>query len=307
MNADDELVLDALPSASLGSDGVWFRVNCPFCIGTHGKDDKRWSLGIQRGSGAYHCFRCGTSGRLPAGALPDELAGFVLAERKRDEPPPMIQPPSGWTPLWFDPGLHAPTFTGARKYLHARGFDLDAWTSARIGAVDRGVHKYTTREGEEREQRVVRRVVVPVIASDGQTWLGWVARDWTGRAMRKYLYPGGMARGSILFEQARLTEPDDGQPVLVVEGVFDALPYLGHVVACLGKPSHRHVELLKETRRPLAVCLDGDAWEEGYALAMRLRLAGARAGFVRLPATEDPCSVDHDWLRKAAADSIKAL
>ena len=48
----------------------------------------------------------------------------------------------------------------------------------------------------------------------------------------------------------------------------------------------------------------GDAWEEGWALAMRLRLHGMRAGSVRLPPRKDPDQVDPAWLRAAARASL---
>ena len=73
------------------------------------------------------------------------------------------------------------------------------------------------------------------------------------------------------------------------------------MVACLGKPNEAHLALLQEARRPVVVVLDGDAWEEGEALSLRLRFEGLRAGFVRLPPKTDPDEVSPalvwDWAR----------
>lgn len=293
---NDEIVIEVLQDARLGMNG-WYRANCPFCVDTTGRLDKRFSFGILATNGVYHCFRCGTSGKLQT---PPEW--FTSAAESL--PPPAeaaeeIKPPTDMYPLWMEPGLNAYSFRDARRFLRGRGFGLATWRRANLHAVLDGAYNY-----EDKKQRVKQRVVAPILASDGKTWLGWVGRDWTNKADRKYLYPAGMARGVLLYEHARIHEEGD-DPLLVVEGVFDALPYIGDAVACLGKPSRWQVEALKESRRPIVVCLDGDAWEEAYALAGRLRLDGKRAGYVRLPPKEDPNSVDADWLKTEAKRSLR--
>ena len=106
-----------------------------------------------------------------------------------------------------------------------------------------------------------------------------------------------------MYEHRVLHETTE-EPAIVVEGVFDALPYFGRALAVLGKPSPWQVEALAATQRPIAVVLDGDAWEQGWALANKLQLAGVRAGSVRLPAGEDPNSVDRNWLLYEAARCV---
>ena len=87
------------------------------------------------------------------------------------------------------------------------------------------------------------------------------------------------------------------EPVMVVEGCFDALPYWPDAAALLGKPGEAQVRSLLEAKRPVVVVLDGDSWEEGMMLSMDLELQGQRSGYVRLPPKQDPNSVDHNWLR----------
>jgi hypothetical protein len=48
------------------------------------------------------------------------------------------------------------------------------------------------------------------------------------------------------------------------------------------------------------VTLDGDAWEIGRALAMRLQLKGKQANFIRLPPKKDPNDLGVEVLTELA-------
>jgi hypothetical protein len=129
------------------------------------------------------------------------------------------------------------------------------------------------------------------------------ARDIYGRSSIKYIYPRGMPRGSFLFNEAALYVETD-EPVIPMEGVFDAMPYYPHATAFMGKPSDQHYDLLCQSQRPIAVAMDGDATIEGWSLTMKLRLDGLRAGHVALPAGRDPNSVDRAALVHTARRCI---
>jgi DNA primase len=137
-------------------------------------------------------------------------------------------------------------------------------------------------------------VVVPILSPDGE-WLGHVGRSWQKDAELPYLYGKGLQRRETLYNAAALNVQTD-KPVMVVEGVLDALALWPDAVAVLGKPSEPQIWALADAARPVAVVLDGDAWSEGEALAMTLRLEGQRAGSVRLPPKTDPDEVDRGWL-----------
>jgi DNA primase len=92
--------------------------------------------------------------------------------------------------------------------------------------------------------------------------------------------------------------PRTQEPLWVVEGVFDALPLFPYGVATFGKSvTPEQVELLASLRRPLVVCLDGDAWTECMALAARLGMRRQAAGrdndvtWAKLPPASDPGSL----------------
>lgn len=288
VSSKDSLVLDAYQSGRTGSNG-WVRNNCPFCPYVLGKDDDDAAFGVQEGTGFYMCFKCETRGKLrkppdwfPIDELPDEV------EEDEDEDPDW-EPPAGYTELWTREALKTMTLRPARRYLYRRALDEhDVWADAALGVCTGGYFG--------------GRIIIPVRDGEGRWW-GYAGRDYTGRQDPPYLYPKGFHREQHMYEQHLLYEETD-RPVLVVEGPLDVLAYWGCAVGCLGKPAESHIELLAEAKRPIAVCLDGDAWEEGEAVAMRLRLRGKVAGFVKIPAKEDPHSLyekyGRGWLLRKA-------
>ena len=282
----NELARQALSAAKFVTASGHARTNCPFCEAVVGKVDKKQCLGISVRSGFYKCWRCHTKGKL------DGKEFDIPAVEKPVEKAPM-QAPEGFYELGRGPGATAISFSEAREYLHHRGLtDPAVWAEARIGATLKG--------------RCSNRVVVPVTSPEG-AWWGWVARSWLKGVDRPYLNAPGMTVGSDghFFNHAALLQPSE-RPVLVMEGVFDALHYWPHAVAVLGKPTEEQVHELAVCPRPVVVALDGDAWREGWALAMRLRLEGQQAGAVRLPPGADPDEVEPGWLWEEAEASLEA-
>lgn len=282
----EECELIAHAVSSLSGHG-WLRANCPLCEST-GKPDKKKSLGFNTRSGGWNCFKCGSKGRLPKKLL--EITAFegeaAPVERKSD-PPPQMELPRGFCELYSDLGMTSILLEPARRYLFDRGVSPHIGKELGIGGVVSGFY--------------AGRIVVPVRDEFGSL-VGWVGRDWTGKHPRKYLYPKGFSRAHVFNVQALYEQTEI--PLLVVEGVFDALPYYPSAIACLGKPTKAHLQRFSEAKRPMVVCLDGDAWEEGWILSMRLQFEGVRAGFVRIPPGEDPGSVGVAWLLEQAAKAV---
>jgi len=269
MRGEQELVEAALTDARQTVTG-WLRCTCPFCMDRVGKQDKRQSLSVKPGDWIYRCWRCHISGKLkhePTGA-------DHLAQPERDLSEFDLGPPETFLLLGEGPGAQDFAGRAARRYLlEHRRVPRSTWRQAGIGYCRRG--------------RAARRIVVPVHPLGSTEWRGWVGRAWNPDVDLRYVYPPGMPRGQLLFNaDALLVETTT--PVLVVEGVFDALPHWPNAVACLGKPVESQVQMMKGARRPLLVALDGDAWSEGAALAMRLNLSGKTAASLRLPPRKDP-------------------
>lgn len=288
---NNQLVEHALRGAKFGR--AWLRAVCPFCA-IDGHTDRKHSLGVSASTGRYECFRCGTRGKLrsppdPAAAPPDLARPETV----------YMAAPEEYVPLGKPPGLTAIALEPARAYLHSRRLTKPrVWARYQIGAATEGYW--------------AGRIIVPMLTTDEDDpqWLGWVARLWRnpgphaeGRHAMKYLYPKGMPRGLNLWNH-RAMLIDTPQPVLIVEGVLDALPFGDHAAATLGKLSQWQLEALLESRRPISIVFDGDAWREGWALAARLRFEGRRAGYVRLPPKTDPDEVDAEYLLTEAVRSL---
>jgi len=262
----------------------WWRANCPYCLSASGKPDRRQSLGIKPKISFFMCFKCGAKGRLP-----DALSRSMLEKGPDESPPPIKGPPDGYEPIWTDDVWTSLYLETPRAYLERRGVSRAIAKSSRIGIAVDG--------------RYASRVIVPCLDLDGSTWLGFSARDWTDKQELRYRYPRGMQRAKFLYNQVALYTETDA-PVIIVEGVFDALPYWPNAVACLGKPGELHERLMAEASRPIAVCLDGDSWEEGFILSEKLKLEGRQAGYVQLPPCTDPNTVDRAWLMEEAKKCI---
>jgi hypothetical protein len=276
------------PSAT--SEG-WVRVNCPYCLDRVGKADRRASIGFNVKSGYFRCFRCKAKGR--ARGFEDIAQGDKWAPPLAPQEREVCLPPQGFVALRDEPGRSAAATTPAWDYLAARGVSVQAIEEADIGFI----------VGQYPGSIWAHRVVVPICDPDAGSWVGWVARALR-KVEPKYLNASGPWASHYLFNGAALHE-ETAEPALIVEGVFDALPYWPQACALLGKPSHAQVAVLAGALRPLAICLDGDARDESWALAMRLRLEGARVGVVVLPPGTDPNEgVDPEWLRVRAVECL---
>lgn len=130
------------------------------------------------------------------------------------------------------------------------------------------------------------RMVVP-IRLDGEV-VSFIARDMTGTADKKVLYPKGCKTSRMLFNYDRARRFDR---VILVEGVLDALRTGPRCMAILGTNlSDSQVTLLANSEaREVVVMLDGDAAGEAGALKVVERLRSMfKLRVVRLPRGLDP-------------------
>lgn len=283
-SSSNQLVAAAFAHASPSPTG-WYRAACPLCLVTLGKEDRHKSLAILIGVWKWHCFRCGRAGRLSG-----PPTGTEVADLPEIEPvdPAELCAPDGFVSLADGDGFTALSFEPARAMLKRRRVTRQTCRELGIGATLRGKAAY--------------RVVVPV--KTGREWFGWVGRSWAKNSVLPYLYPRGMERGELLFNAAALQVETD-EPALIVEGVFDALPHWPNAVACLGKPTDTQFEIMLGARRPLVVVLDGDAWREGEALAMGLKLSGKKDAFaIKLPPATDPGDLTIEDLNLHIRESV---
>lgn len=272
----EEALVDARPS----SNG-WSRANCPVCeMSGHSKDTKL-SLGIHE-SGGWHCFRCLNSGFIGEKSSEPTIEPILPIE---EDELPSIDLPDEFIPLWGNGARESIRLRVPVTYLLSRGFDEDIWEKAKIGVCLNGFY--------------FDRIIVPVFDFSGEKTLGFVARLWRKEKEDelRYRYPKGMKRGSILYEEHLLYEVTD-EPLLIVEGIMDALSFYGRACALFGKPSAKHKQLLLKANRPLAIMLDADAFPESWALSSWLKLEGKQANVIKLPPGQDPNTVNKDYVQE---------
>lgn len=283
-------MVEALGRAFTPSSG-WYRCDCPLCLSNQGKEDRRQSLALNSETGGYVCHRCGSTGRISPSALSElSRSSTSFSSSPATDYSLTQRPPPGFFPLTGE-NLRGRTTLRAQQYLMGRGIGPKTWEDTGMGVCISG--------------HFARRVVVPIFDRSGQDWQGFVARDYTGQSASRYLYPKGMKRAINLFNHHLLAR-DTEEPVLVVEGVFDALPH-ADAVALLGKPSRQHPDLIARTKRPIVVCLDGDAWEVSQALYMQLKLRGARACWIHMPPDKDPGDTSPEEMQRMIRAAMENL
>ena len=225
------------------------------------KVDRKRSLSYQALTGCYKCFRCGASGR----------AEFTEGAETYEPRIEIIKQPDCFYDLSQEPGRTSLDCAPFRKYVFTRMSER-VLSQTHVGACLAG-----NMDG---------RVIVPMFANDGTTWCWYVGRTINPGVSKKYLYPRGSRKGIIYNHAALLVETDE--PVIVTEGCFDVFPFWPNAVALLGKVTEEQYEALLVARRPVCVVLDGDAWQEGAMLALRLQMCGQRATALKLEPKKDP-------------------
>lgn len=284
----NDLVAENLHTAVKSTNG-YRRMNCPLCEAQSGKRDTKRSMGVHK-SGWYKCMKCESKGRIRS----DELDGDNWAYEAPDKAAEPLYVPYDYVRL-AGSNLARPDFQAAQEYLRSRNVPETTWDQAGIG-VSMNDYKFK------------RRIIVPVSFTPRivTSWQGYVGRVWENPKDDKtlrYLYPKGMDRGNVMWNQRQL-EIESTSPALIVEGVFDGLPHWPHCVAALGKPGKGHEAILGRAQRPLVFCLDGDAWKLARGLAMRFALKGMQVGYVKLPAGTDPAEFETETLLELAEEAL---
>ncbi len=267
----NEDIRGAVADANHIQGAEFVRVICPVCIDRTGKADRRKSLSFNLRSGSYRCFKCGVEGWIRNWG---EEGPEIDDEDDHEPAQTTVEKPAGYLPLWEGAALETALARPAIAYAERR-CPRRLWQELQIGAC--------IVDGEPQ----FGRVIVPVL-DDHDKWQGWVGRMWRDGTLKPYYNMPGHWASEVLFNPRALADHQASTPLVLVEGVFDAIHLWPHAVAVLGKPGPAQVAQLLRTRRSVAVLLDGDAWREGWALAQDLRLEGIKAGSIRLPPRTDP-------------------
>jgi len=246
---------------SLAGDNVLLL--CPF------HSDTEPSLSVSLEKDLFYCFGCGTTGNVVDFVARIENVNELEAHRKvvalrrrnskmihsfrrlqsvsTSAPTPEIYPIPAWEWVW----LYS-TEKDPRWYPFSRGIEPETLYTWCVGW-----DSYT-------------RAVVFHIAFSG-TYAGWQKRRVDGGTPPYICSPGLQKTG--LYWSAEFVDVDQDQPLLLVEGPFDALKAYQfgwhNVAAVLGSLSRAQEALLVSLKIPFVCAFDND--DAGRAYFSRLR------------------------------------
>ena len=253
-----------------------YAFHCPFC--NHRKPKLEINMATnEEGKNPWECWVCQTRGRTIRSLLrqlktPREQAADILkylpkgtyVEYKQLS---IIELPKEYQPL-YTASQTSVIANKVRKYLYDRGLSSNDFIKYSIG--------YTT-SGE-----YGGRIIIPSYSQSGQLNF-FIARTYDGNYF-KYKNPEA-SKDIIFFEN--LINWD--QPIILCEGVFDAMAIRRNAIPILGKSisTSLYKRIITSKLQDIYVALDNDARDRAYEIAEKFLNQGKRVFLINLP-DKDP-------------------
>ena len=229
--------------------------HCPFC--NHHKKKLQVNFETQK----WHCWVCNKGGykvgillrkiNAPKEIIKDALKylnEYVSYSKDKDEITKyQVSLPKHYKPMWLK--TNDPLYRNAMIYLKRRGIGVREILRYSIGYCDGGSYS--------------NRIIVP--SYDGEGKLNYfIARDMFPDSNFKYKNPP-MSKDTVAFELFI----NWNEPIILCEGVFDAISIRKNVIPLLGKfPSKTLVKRLIEKKvKTIYVALDEDAKKDAVKLS----------------------------------------
>jgi len=287
-----------IPFEDGGSKAV--NVHCPFC------NDRKFHCGIFLDKHNYFCWRCKTRGGLFH--LLHHMTALSLADYRRltqDAKPLLASEQTAsqrihakftdaQTEPWVHPGkIELPgrlvdwrlcaEYPALRQFIEQRKVSM--------ASCDNGGARYVGPVGD-----YANRLILP-IWDDRFMPVTFQARDVTGQAKQKYLNPHGRPLGDWLYWSS---EDMDGEPMYLVEGIFDVWRMEYNAVAGFGKNLTRRQRamLIEEDPERLIIAWDADAYGDALEVGRSLANILKSVGVVRLPDGMDPDSMGREAIER---------
>lgn len=278
-----EMVLAAIEGATPGASG-WYRVPCPFCE-RDGEMSTKKKLSVSAETGYFICFRatCGAKGFVNTS---EKFLARKPAKPKAAETDGRVPLPEEFVSLASSDRSTSIALRPYINYLYSRGITDAIIEEARLGCCLKG--KYATM------------VVVPV--THCREVAGFTSRSI---ASKFYSNPPDFHRTRYMLNGDALQD-DTTEPIVIVEGPFDALRHWPYAVACFGKPTHHHIKQIQASKRPVVFALDADAQMEGWGHALTFEVSGRDARFLQLRPGTDPGKTTHEEFMEWALSAPRA-
>jgi len=235
--------------------------NCPFCH----HHNKKFAINVVNNK--WHCWVCGAKGNSLIGLFRkldvskyqiDELKSIITEDDvshfiDNNVESAELRLPSEFKPLWIPTNTYE--YRHAIAYLKKRnisGYDIIRY---RMGYCETGNYG--------------GRIIVP--SYDSNNSLNYfVARSYHDASM-KYKNPP-VSKNVIIFEE----QINWNEPLVLCEGVFDAISIRRNAIPMLGKfiPKKLETKLLEHNVKKIYILLDADARSEAIELEHKLKSHG---------------------------------
>jgi len=266
-----ESVLGKGQSTSKGN----YAFKCPFC--THHKNKLEISLRTTaKRENFWHCWVCGAKGKTlltlfkkvkaPKDKI-DELNLLVVPTKKEEIVTGTLELPKEFISLSnsVEDKIAQIEAKHALKFLKKRGITQNDIIKYNIGFCKEGKYEY--------------RVIIPSYDEYGKLNY-FIARDYKEPSLQKYKNPPASAKDVIGFELYINWDA----PIILVEGMFDALTIKRNVIPLFGKVIHGKLmeKLVKSSVDRIYIALDNDARKDALKQAETLMSYGKEVYLVEM-------------------------
>ena len=266
-NTDKNKVTNTLTNvmgSALTLKGSELAFNCPFC--NHHKPKLQINTDTQK----WHCWNCNSGGKKLTSLLRKldvdsktislirDIYGDTNWNPQKDdlETKVFIQLPKEYITLSNPPLGFNPEYKHAMLYLTHRGIGMKEIIKYNIGYCKEGLY--------------ARRIIIPSYDLNGQINY-FISRSYYVEETMKYKNPP-ISKNIIMFE----SQIDWSEPIILCEGVFDAITIKRNAIPLLGKfPSKMLIEkMFMSNVTNIVIALDNDAINEALKAAEYFRKNG---------------------------------
>jgi len=262
-NSVESLLDKAFGKGLIARDGLNYQLICPFCAKKSRSLKRKFHVRLD--DFRYHCWVCGAKGKniwsLVKKLRPDipgipnvkSSKTFVVEEVEEES----LKMPENLVPAFRK--SKDPDIRSVQNYLKKRGITVQKMMRWRI---------MTSKEGQFR-----RRALIPSFDDEGNLNY-YVARSIDENTFR---YKNAKVRKSdIVFNEIDI---DWKKPIVLVEGVFDAIKCPENTIPLLGSSISKNSKIYKKivkNQSDVVVSLDPDLPEKAYKVAKLLSEAGCQ-------------------------------
>lgn len=253
--------------STLANSGKNVSVICPACKSDSKSSSRKKKLSVCLNKGIYHCWVCEAKGHnIAKFAIRNTFVNksdvatlndlFSFDDNKEEkEPEYILRLPEDFCLLVNAPGRMAKI---AMSYLHKRGLTQNDFLRYKIGIS--GEYEFNNR------------VIFPSFCDDMKLNY-FLSRTYDDNQFRKYKNCQ-IQRSDVIFNE-HLVEWD--KPVILVEGVFDAIKAGDNAVPMLGSwidERHYLFKKLVHEQSEVVMCLDPDAIDKTMKIAKNFKQYG---------------------------------